>query len=629
MTSSSARRLLVAVLLTALTIGAYSAAGGLGFVTWDDPIYVRDNPRVAAGPTWENVKWAFTTDYASNWHPLTWLSHMLDARLFGVTPGPHHWVNVAIHVANTLLLFFALLRMTGFVGRAAFVAALFAVHPLHVESVAWISERKDVLSTLFLLATLHAYVSYARATTRRGPRMTLVCALFAAGVMSKPMVVTLPFLLLLLDRWPLARTESTRRLVVEKTPLFALAAVGSIATLVAQTQTSAIGSLSMYSLGMRLANAAVAYVEYVARTFWPADLGAFYPFPHSLSAGLVVFAIAALVAVSALAIAQTKRRPWLFVGWFWFVGTLVPAIGVVQVGHQAMADRYTYVPIVGLFVVVAWGAVELLARLRNAAVVEIACASIVIAACAVATRAQLTYWKDGESLWRRVLDVTENNIVADNNYALIELDRGDADAAARRLAKVVRDAPDYVDALNNFGHALTSLGRPREALTPLAEAARLRPDIEQIQFNLGVAYAELDQFDEAAVHFGEAVRLKPTFERARLTFGRMLLLHERPADAAPQFVEALRIDPDSAGAHHGLALSLEALHREAEAMPEYAAAARLAPDNAAARRDFGMLLARAGRRDEAARELEAALRLDPNLSDARATLEELRASGPR
>jgi tetratricopeptide (TPR) repeat protein len=618
----STQRIGIALGLCAVTIAAYAAVGGLGFVTWDDPIYVSDNPRVAAGLTWEGVKWAFTTGYGGNWHPLTWLSHMLDASVWGVVPGPHHRVNLGIHLANTLLLFAALARMTGFDWRSGFVAALFAVHPLHVESVAWVSERKDVLSTLFLLLALHAYVSHARAPG--GRRMALVAVCFALALLAKQMVVTLPFLLLLLDRWPLRREEPLRGLVVEKVPLFVLAALACVATVVAQTSIGAVGGLATYPIGLRFANAAVAYVDYVRLMLWPAELGPFYPHPLSLPWERVAVAAAALAAASGVAVSQARRLPWLFVGWFWYVGTLVPVIGIVQVGHQALADRYTYVPLVGLFIVAAWGVPELVDRVRAARWISCAAAAAVIAACVFATRRQVLHWKDSETLWRRSLAVTQWNVVTENNISKLLLDRGEFDEAVERLAKVVAFAPDYLDAVNNLGYGLTRQGKLDEGIAHLREAVRLRPDFAMVHFNLAEALARKGEAEEAAYHYEATVRLQPVFPQARAGLGRLLLMSGRADEAVGQFVSALEAAPDFAAAHDGLGLSLDAVGQPEEALAHVAAAVRLEPENADWRRDLGMLLARRGRVEEAVRELENALRLDPKVDGAERMLKDLR-----
>jgi tetratricopeptide (TPR) repeat protein len=598
------RQAWLSVGLAVLAVAVYAPVRGFAFVSWDDQTYVCANPHVTGGLSTENVRWAFTAGYAGNWHPLTWLSHMLDVSLFGMDAGAHHVTSLVLHVANTLLLFDVLRRMTGAVGRSAFVAALFAVHPLHVESVAWVSERKDVLSTLFWMLTLEAYAAWVRDPKPR--RYALVLLAFAAGLMSKPMLVTLPFALLLLDFWPLRRmtdAASARRLVVEKIPLFLLAAASSVVTFFVQRAQGAVGGLEMYPFGGRIANALVAYVGYVVKTFAPTRLSALYPYDPSLPVWRAVVAAAALAAVTVVAVRQAlsrgepsagrfstapANRPWFFVGWLWFLGTLVPVVGLVQVGMQSMADRYTYVPLVGLFVALAWGAAELLDadRRRSAATVL---ASAAVVACAVLARRQVETWKDSEALWRNAVDVAPDSAVAHNNLGTCLCDRGLYDDAIAEFREFLRVRPDDADAHNNLGHALRMQGR----------------------------------LDDAVAEFRASLRSRPDFARAYGNLGVTLRMQRRLDEAVPALREAVRLTPDDPVSHHNLAVALAETGRLDEAIAEIGETLRLAPDDGPSHGDFGLMLERRGDRAGAVREFETALRLDPADESARAGLARL------
>jgi Flp pilus assembly protein TadD len=586
--SPRARTAWTALALLALVAVVYAPVRGHSFVSWDDPTYVFLNPRVTGGPTWENVRWAFTTGHAGNWHPLTWLSHMLDVALFGPDAGGHHLTNVVLHAANAVLLFDLLRRLTGAAGRSAVVAALFAVHPLHVESVAWVAERKDVLSTLFWLLTTHAYVAYARAPSSR--RYALVVLAFVAGLMCKPMLVTLPFTLLLLDWWPLARTKEPgawRRLVVEKVPLFLLAAASCVVTFAAQRGAGAMGGFEMYPFGGRVANALVAFVAYVVKTFAPTGLAALYPYDPELSTGLAALAAAALVGVTFAAARASVARPWFAVGWLWFLGTLVPVIGLVQVGMQSMADRYTYVPLVGLFVAVVWGADDLLGPRRRRTAVALAAAATL--ACAVLARRQVATWKDSESLWRNVVAVSPDSAVARNNLGTTLCERGELDAAAAEFREFLRLRPDDADAHNNLGHVLRLQGR----------------------------------LDEAVAEFREALRLRPGFARAYGNLGLALQLQGRLDEAVAALSESARLQPDLPVAHHDLAIALAQRGRLDDAVREIETTLRLAPNDGPSYADLGLMLERRGDSAGAVRAFETALRFDPRNEPARAGLRRL------
>jgi tetratricopeptide (TPR) repeat protein len=539
----------VALALIAITLTVYAPVRHHGFLTWDDTLYVTQNPEVLRGLTWHGVRWAFTTGYAWNWHPLTWLSHMLDVQLYGRDAGLHHLTNVLLHVANTLLLFGLLHRTTGDVARSGFVAALFGVHPLHVESVAWVAERKDVLSGLFWMLTLWAYAGYARRPS--AGRYAAVLVLFALGLMSKPMVVTLPFVLLLMDVWPLRRLPAGWRLVWEKLPLLALAAAASAVTFLVQQRDGAVPGIESLPLGLRLQNAVVSYAAYVRTTLWPARLAAFYPYPASFGASRVLAAIALLVGASVLAWVF-RRRGYVLVGWLWFLGTLVPVIGFVQAGNQALADRFMYVPLVGLLVVIAWGAPDVLGRWPGARLVLPFGAGLAVAASVVGARAQVEHWRDDATLWEHALVVTSGNHVAHTNVGNILMRQGRVDEAIPHYAEALRVRPAFALAHGNLGLALAAQGRLGDALDHYAEALRLDPRYAEAHYNMSLDLAKLGRNEEAIAHLEEAVRLKPEAAEPHRVLGVMLAALGRTTEAAAQFGEALRLDPGDERSRHAL-----------------------------------------------------------------------------
>jgi protein O-mannosyl-transferase len=563
----------VCVALIAANLIVYASAWHHGFVNYDDDDYVTTNPVVLRGLTWHGVAWAFTTGYAVNWHPLTWLSHMLDVQLYGLDPGLHHLTNLLFHIVNTLLLFGLLHRMTRALGRSAFVAGLFAVHPLHVESVAWVAERKDVLSTLFWMLTLWAYVGYVKRPGLR--KYAVVLLLFALGLMAKQMLVTLPFVLLLLDFWPLGRMgtgadpaggwalsherwAAAVRLVWEKLPLLALSVASSVATFVIHQRGGAVIILSAIPLKLRAENALVSYVAYIGKMLWPARLAVLYPYSRSLPAWWVAGAFLFLMGASVAVLRAAERRPYLPVGWFWYLGTLLPVIGLIQVGDQAMADRYTYVPLIGLFIIVAWGVPDLLVgwplRLRRIALPAAAC--LVILACAIAARGQLQYWENSTTLWTHALAVTTGNNIAHNNLGVALADQGKIDEAIAQYSEALRNQPDYANAHNNLGVALDDQGKIDEAIAHYSEALRIKPDYANAHINLGVALANQGKIDGAITQFTEALRIEPDSAKAHNDLGVALASAGKIDEAIAHFTEALRIKPDFGDAHNNLELAL-------------------------------------------------------------------------
>jgi len=494
--------------LIALTVVVYAPLRNYGFISLDDPQYVSNNPYVAHGLTWSAIRWAFVAGESFYWHPLTWVSHMLDVQLYGLHAGAHHVTNIVFHVANTVLLFACFYRMTGARGRSAFVAALFAVHPLHVESVAWIAERKDVLSTFFSLLALWAYIDYAGRPRRS--RMLVVTVFFAAGLMAKPMVLTLPFVLLLLDYWPLKRAEDLRAwmpLLAEKLPLFLLAIGSIILTVTVQHAPGAIVTLQRLPLEQRLGNALVSYVQYMRDMVWPTRLGAFYPFvaPSGLA---VVLAALTLLVVTLAAVRAARRAPYVPVGWAWYLGTLLPVIGVVQAGNQGRADRFTYVPLIGLFLIVGWGGYEIANRWRAKIALPFT-AGVSLAACALMSGIQVRYWKSNLSLWDRTLRVTTGNYRIENLLGVALSDEGKLQEAIEHYTAALKIWPEDPSAHNNLGTARIEQGRIEDAIQEFSAAVRVKPYDATFRYNLAVALDAGGRRPEAVRELRKGLELHP------------------------------------------------------------------------------------------------------------------------
>jgi tetratricopeptide (TPR) repeat protein len=517
--------------LGVLVLLVFGQARGFAFVNMDDQAYVYENPMVRNGFTWDGVLSAFASFHAANWHPVTWLSHMLDVELFGMNPGSHHLVNIALHALNASLLFWFLRSATGATWRSAVVAALFAVHPLHVESVAWVAERKDVLSTSFLLGALIAYVAYARRP--RPATYALVATLFALGLLAKPMLVTLPLALLLLDAWPLGRWAkgasprgATRvgpaALVLEKLPLLLLSVASSAMTWMAQSSARTTVALSGLDIGARVSNAIVSYFEYLAQAIWPARLAPFYPHPYVVSGGIATWKIAGaalvLAVITAFTIRERERRPYVAFGWLWYLGTLMPVIGLVQVGLQAHADRYTYVPLIGVFVAAVWTIADAV-KGRPARVVAGVAAAVSVAAYAAVAWAQVASWRDSETLHRHTLAVTERNWQAWVGLGDVLSESGRAEEALAAYDQSLRILPAYAEAWNGAGVALGRLGQHQRAIDPLERAVRLRPEYSEAWYNLGTALGNLGDHTRAAQCFRRAVAEDPLAVRAWLNLG--------------------------------------------------------------------------------------------------------------
>jgi Tfp pilus assembly protein PilF len=532
------RRAAVPLLLAALTLAVYAQVASFEFISFDDPGYVGDNPHVLNGLTREDVLWAFTTTSQANWHPLTWLSLQLDAQLAGPSPRAFHTTNALLHVVNVVLLFLLFSRLTSSTWRSALVAVLFAVHPLHVESIAWVAERKDVLCTAFGLLACLLWIDKRRAWA---------VVAYAASLLAKPMLVSLPILLLLLDLWPLRRPESWKRLIAEKIPFFALAAASCLVTVFVQSQGGATRALKHFPPMTRAANAAVTSVMYLVKAVWPSGLAVFYPYPYDgIAAWKVIGALAVLAGVTAGVIRLRSQAPYLLVGWVWYLVTLVPVIGIIQVGSQAMADRYTYVPLIGPFAALAFA---LPARPKRLAA---ALASTAVAALAVLAFRQAGYWRDSVTLFTRTLAVTKENAMAHNSLAKALFERGQLDRAVEECAEAVRIAPGMGDAQSNLVRGLLAQGKTAEAAAKTQEALRDRPDDSRTHVNAGLIARYQGRDDLAVSSFRQALRLDPSDEEAHLNLGAVLADLGKRDEAAAEFEAAARLRPGDVRARQAL-----------------------------------------------------------------------------
>ena len=633
------------------------------FVNYDDGSYVYSNPRIINGLTPGNIEWAFTHIHSGNWHPLTTISHMLDCQLYGLQPWGHHLTNILLHSAAVILLFLALWRLTGNLWASAFVAALFAIHPLRAESVAWIAERKDVLSGVFFALTLLIYAGYARGNVFSFSRYTTVLVLFALGLMCKPTLVTMPFVLLLLDYWPLGRVTNRwsagRRLVAEKIPFFVLSAASCVATILAQRE--AFARIRTLPLQERFANAVVAYVEYMGQMIYPAHLAVLYPYPErSLNIGEVIVALLFLLIVTAICFLWRKTYPFALTGCFWFLGMLVPMIGIVQVGSQPRADRYTYLPEIGLYILATWSAMELLKTSRHKREVLAVAVLLVIGALTTRSYFQTLYWQNSETLWKHTIDVTGTNYIAQNNlagtleakgqfdeaiahyreavkikddvaqvqsnlgYALLR--EGDVDEGIIHLQKALQIDPVYVEAYNHMGSALMKKGQAGEAIGYYQKAIQLNTSYADAYNNLGAAFWQNGKVDEAIANYRQAVASKPESAEMQFNLGSALARKGNWAEAIICYQTALSTEHDSfkaARVRNNLGAALGKLGRSDEALEQFSKAVELNGNYPEAHCNLGRMLAQHGRRDEAVMHLREALRLKPGYEPARAQLREL------
>jgi len=621
-TSQNETAIAIALILAVVTAGLYWPVLGHAFIDLDDDLYVTANPMVLGGWTVRGVAWAWTTGHAGNWHPLTWLSHMTDCSLFGLQPAGHHAMSAFLHAANTVLLFLLLRRMTGAIWRASVVAALFGWHPLHVESVAWVAERKDVLSTLFWLCAIWAYVRYAEEFKVQSSKFKIWFGVsllfFSLGLMCKPTVITLPFVLLLLDYWPLERFGSGMgtRLMLEKLPFLALSVASSVTTYFVQRGYGYVSEAT--PLLIRGTNAVLSYGSYLGRMLWPARLAVFYPYATCFSPVQICVCLFVLAAVTWLVL-KCRAQRFLAVGWCWYLGTLVPMIGLIQVGSQSSADRYTYIPLIGIFLMIVWGVADLAVKLRLPSWSSGVAAASVLAACAACTELQLGYWTDSGTLFIRALAVTMNNDTAWNSLGIYLLDQGDEESAFRCFTRALSVARDDEAAWHNLGAFYGRHARNEEALRCLTEALRLhkRP---ATYCDLGVVLKSLHRPSEAAQSFNEALALDSDCIPARMSLADLLSDAGKNDEAALQYRRILQLNPSQVDAHCNLACVLAAQGKTAEAKTQLQQALEIRPSDASAHCDMGNLLMDEGKFIEAAAEYRAALLAKPGSPEIHSNL---------
>lgn len=642
------RTVIVIVLLAISVLGLYLQVTSHEFVSYDDNVYIYENAAVQSGLSWNSIVWAFTTGTQANWHPLTWLSIIVDYELFGLNAGMHHFMSALIHAINTILVFIVFRKLTGAFWPSAFVAAFFGLHPLHVESVAWASERKDVLSTAFWMLTTLAYVQYVKQPGMK--RYLPVLALFTLGLLAKPMLVTLPFVFLLLDFWPFKRFEigaktpgepelsgaglvsiddqkrgnTLVKLIIEKVPLLVLSVISSVVTFMAQRSGGAVFPLEKMPVLIRVENAFVSYVSYIWKMIWPFDLAFFYPHPaFILSISTIIFSIVLIVSLTFVFLWFGRKRHYLAVGWLWYLGTLVPVIGIVQVGIQGLADRYTYIPLIGLSIILAWGAQDLVARWRYRTAILASAGGASLVFCMALTWLQVATWRDNVTLFSHAVAVTDRNYVALTNLALAKEKLGKTDEAifhyrkalqyapaiavihnylgialaknqdtleaASHYAEAIRLKPEYHEAHYNLGIILEREGKTEDAISHFIEALRLNPNDAEVHNNLGAALGKQGKVDEAIEHFEESVRLKPGYPSALYNLGTALLGRNKFEEAILRLTEVVRLKPDHVNAHYNLGLALERAGRPSEALSHYDRVLSLRPTYAEALLRFSKL----------------------------------------
>jgi tetratricopeptide (TPR) repeat protein len=623
----------ICLFLVLVTLGVYFQVGTFEFINYDTPTYVYENNYVKDGLTTKGIKWAFTTLHFSNWHPLTWLSHMLDVQLYGLEPGRHHLTSVLFHIANILLLFGILRRMTDDMWRCLIVAVLFALHPLHAQSVAWVAERKDVLSTLFGFLTLGYYFRYV--AYRGIGRYVLILLFFILGLMAKPMIVTLTFVMLLLDYWPLQRypfqcvkkvktaggpTDTLFFLIAEKMPLFIMAAGSSLVTLIAQKAGGAVGSIEAYPFSLRMANALIAYMGYIAKLFWPVNLAAIYPYNWELPVWQVWLACFFIFGISCFTIKSYKSKPWFLVGWLWYLGTLVPVIGLVQVGTQAMADLYTYFPLIGIYIIIAWGLSDLMARWRYRKVGLATLAVAITGVLMVASWRQIGYWRDTVTLLKRAVEVTGANYMAYNNIGQGLLVAGKAREAVENFKKSLEINPRSAIAHFNLGLALAGQDRLKEALGSCAEAVRLKPDFAEAYNCQGKTQLRLGKPDQAVLNYQQAIKIDPTYAEAYNNLGNALFRLGKNDQALASYQQAITIDPADAEAHNSLGNFWYHTGHSEKAFPQFIQALKINPKFAEAYNGAGAALIQMGEARKAAAFFREAVKIDPNYVAARGNL---------
>jgi tetratricopeptide (TPR) repeat protein len=609
------------------------------FTGYDDNSYIYENPHVLKGITADSIIWAFTTSHTGYWHPLTWLSLMLDCQIFGAKPGPIHLVNVAFHIINTLLLFAIFSRMTARIWPSAFVAAAFALHPMHVESVAWIAERKDVLSTLFFLLTLFAYVNYVR---RRGLfRYLLTLLLFVFGILAKPMIVILPFVLLLLDYWPLNRftaehAETAEKnnkinsacsavsavrlpvwLIVEKIPFFVFAAVLGVITFLAQRNVGTVASIDILPLQDRLSNVFLSYARYIGKFFVPQNLAVFYPSDiHIIKPWQVAMCILLFIAITILVILFGRSRRYLPVGWFWFVGTLVPVIGLVQVGAQAYADRYTYIPYIGLFIMIGWGLPDFLSKWPQRKIILGPAMIIVLATLGILAHQQVGFWKNSITLFSRAIEVTQNNVVAYDELGNAYVRLGRYQDAIESYKRSIKIKPDYAESHYNLGVSYLKIGKYQDALESCRQAVKIKPDYAEAYNGLGTVYLNIGRFQDALESYRQAVKVKPDYTEAHYNLGVVCDKLGRWQDSIEAYKQAIKIKSDFAGAYNNLGVAYLNIGSFQEALESCRQAINIEPDFAEAYNNLGNACLRLGRYQEAIETYQRVLKIKPDYTQA-------------
>ena len=656
--------LIIYIVLAVATLIAFWQVNYCDFINYDDVPYISQNSHIQNGITMESIRWAFTTGYQANWHPLTWISHMLDIQLFGLNPHWHHIMNLLFHIANTLLLFFVLNRMTKRIWQCAFVAALFALHPLHVESVAWLAERKDVLSTFFWIFTMGAYCYYVE---RPGLRRYLpVLIFFVLGLMAKPMLVTLPFVLLLLDYWPLRRfgqiisdqeiqtksnnsifseirkgkskgkntitvkeeikaersTDSNYRwallrpLLWEKIPLFVLAVLSSVVTFVAQQRWGAMVSIEKLPLSARISNTFISYIIYIEKMIWPNNLSIFYPYSRHWQLWQVMVAAFILIAITFLVIRAAKRLQYLAVGWLWYVGTLVPVIGLVQVGEQSRADRYTYIPLIGLFIIAAWGIPELMKKWRYRDEMLVASSSITLSCFFIITWTQVSYWQNSLMLYNHALKVTDNNYLAYNNRGYTYEAFGNYKQAIEDYDRAIEIDPEYAIGYYNRGHCNQNHGNIKQAIKDYDRAIEINPKNVIAYTNRGLVIENLGNFKQAIENFDKSIEINPKYAEAYLNRGNAYSAIGNQKQAMEDYDKAIEINPNLAEVYYNRGVVYAALGNYNQAIKDYDRAIEIKPNFAGAYLNRGNAYLDIGNQKQAIEDCDKAIEINPNLADA-------------
>ncbi len=628
MTNGRRVSILICIALALVTFIIFWPQKHFEFLSLDDPDYVTSNSYVKEGLTWNGLIWSLTAVHAQNWHPLTWISHMADCQFFGLNPKEAHLVNLFFHAVNTILLFLLLHSLTRAQWRSAVVAGLFALHPLRVESVAWVAERKDVLSAFFFLLTIWTFTRFAleAGSKNKRPKLYYGAALFffCLGLTSKPMLVTLPFILLLLDFWPLKRLSASsilrpdpklRALLLEKIPFFVLSFVVSAITFLAQKEAREATPESNFS--MRIANAIISYARYLGKTIWPTKLSVLYPYPNHWPWVQIFLAAILVVAVTVVAVRTARSWPFLPVGWFWFLGMLVPVIGLVQVGEQSMADRYTYLPSIGIFIIVVWGGIELINRFHIPKIIATVSVSLILVSLAICTRQQLKYWRNSELLFNHAIEVTKDNYPMYVDLGSVLVEQGRIDEATNCFYKAIQINPGYTHAYNSLGTTFVKLGKPAEAENFFEKTLRINPSDAEALNNLGVISARQGDLSGAEKKLKQSVQIRPDYPDAFNNLGQVVGAQGRQDEAINCYRAVLKIDPYFQGARNNLAVQLARKGQYEEAASYCQQELKLNSNQPRAHLTLGNIFVAMGRRNEAITQFTEALRLDPGLSEAR------------